>query len=61
VRGKALEDGAEGDVIKITNIQSERSIEAHVVGTGRVAVNAVLPVTAQLAVDATDANPKIEQ
>ena len=37
-RGKALESGAEGDVIKINNSQSDTVIEAEVIAAGRVAV-----------------------
>jgi flagella basal body P-ring formation protein FlgA len=36
VRGKALEAGAQGDVINVENIQSKRSVQATVVGPGRV-------------------------
>ena len=36
VRGKALEAGAQGDVINVTNIQSKRTVQAIVVGPGRV-------------------------
>ncbi len=37
-KGKALENGANGDVIRIKNAQSKSVIEAEVVGEGRVAV-----------------------
>lgn len=36
--GKALENGADGDVIKISNSQSKTVIEAEVVAAGRVSV-----------------------
>ena len=36
--GKALENGADGDVIKISNLQSKTIIEAEVVAAGRVSV-----------------------
>ena len=29
VRGKALEAGAEGDVVDVLNIQSNRTVQAH--------------------------------
>ena len=37
-QGKALESGAEGDVVKINNSQSDTVIEAEVIAAGRVAV-----------------------
>ncbi len=40
MRGKALESGAEGDLINVINIQSKRTVQAVVVGPGRVAVSA---------------------
>lgn len=38
VRGKALEAGAEGEVIQVQNLQSRKTIQAVVTGPGRVAV-----------------------
>jgi flagella basal body P-ring formation protein FlgA len=37
-RGKAMEAGAEGDTINITNLQSKRTVQAVVVGPGQVAI-----------------------
>lgn len=37
-RGKALQFGSEGDVIRIANTQSNQTIEAEVIGSGRVTV-----------------------
>jgi len=37
-QGKALQDGAEGDVIRITNSQSNKIVEAEVIAAGQVAV-----------------------
>jgi flagella basal body P-ring formation protein FlgA len=37
-RGKALEAGAAGDIIAVLNVQSNRTVQATVVGPGRVAV-----------------------
>lgn len=37
-QGKAMQSGSDGDVIRITNTQSNKTIEAEVVGSGRVAV-----------------------
>ena len=36
--GKALENGADGDVIKISNSQSKTVIEAEVITAGRVSI-----------------------
>jgi flagella basal body P-ring formation protein FlgA len=38
-RGKALEAGAAGDVIPVLNVQSNRTVQAMVIGTGQVAVS----------------------
>ena len=37
-QGKALDNGADGDTVRITNTQSKKVIEAEVTGMGRVAV-----------------------
>ena len=39
MRGKALEAGAEGDIINVLNVQSKRTIQATVTGPGRVTVS----------------------
>jgi flagella basal body P-ring formation protein FlgA len=38
-RGKALEGGAEGDVISVSNEQSKRVLQGIVIGAGRVAIS----------------------
>ena len=38
--GRALEDGGKGSVIRVTNTQSKRTIDATVLGSGQVAVRA---------------------
>ena len=38
VQGKALDNGADGDTVRITNTQSNKVIEAEVTGMGKVAV-----------------------
>lgn len=40
-QGKALQNGADGDVIQIKNAQSTQVIEAEIIGPGRVAVRTV--------------------
>ncbi len=39
VRGKAMDSGAEGDVINVTNVQSKRAVQATITGPGRVTVS----------------------
>lgn len=39
-QGKAVEDGGQGDVIRITNLQSKKTVEARVQGPGLVVVAA---------------------
>jgi flagella basal body P-ring formation protein FlgA len=41
--GKAIESGALGDVISVVNVQSKRTIQATVRGSGRVSVTAATP------------------
>ncbi len=38
MRAKALDSGAEGDVINVVNMQSKRTLEAIVIGPGQVAI-----------------------
>jgi flagellar basal body P-ring formation protein FlgA len=38
VLGKALDNGTEGDVVNVTNLQSKRTVSGVVVGRGRVAI-----------------------
>jgi flagella basal body P-ring formation protein FlgA len=43
ILGKALDPGALGDNISVLNAQSKRTIQATVIGPGRVSVNAATP------------------
>jgi flagella basal body P-ring formation protein FlgA len=38
-RGRALDDGSKGDVIRVSNAKSKKEIEAVVVGSGRVSID----------------------
>lgn len=40
-QGKALQNGADGDIIQIKNAQSTQVIEAEIIGPGRVAVRTI--------------------
>jgi flagella basal body P-ring formation protein FlgA len=50
ILGKAVEPGALGDVINVVNVQSKHTLQATVIGPGRVSVNAP---TARLAANTT--------
>src|SRR5262249_35202671 len=43
VRGKAIDPGAEGDVINVVNSQSKRTVQGTVVGPARVIVRSGAP------------------
>ena len=43
VRGKALEGGAEGDVVSVLNLQSKRTVAGTVIGRGQVAISVAMP------------------
>lgn len=45
-QGRAIEDGARGDTIRVLNVQSNRTIEATVVGTDMVSVQLMRPLAA---------------
>jgi flagella basal body P-ring formation protein FlgA len=44
VRGKALDNGTEGDVVNVMNLQSKRTLSGTVTGRGQVSITPV-PVT----------------
>ncbi|MBI2715294.1 MAG: flagellar basal body P-ring formation protein FlgA [Rhizobiales bacterium] len=59
VRGKAVEGGAEGDVISVLNEQSKRTVQGVVVGAGRVVISTSSPrLAANIAPTETAANAK---
>ena len=43
VRGKAIESGAEGDIVSVLNVQSKRTVQGTVIGPGRVSVMSMKP------------------
>ena len=45
-RGRALEDGARGRLVRIVNIDSNRTVEAEIVGPGTVMVRGLAPLVA---------------
>ncbi len=48
-RGKALDNGTEGDVVSVLNLQSKRTVTGRVSGRGQVSVEIVVPKPAQTA------------
>jgi flagella basal body P-ring formation protein FlgA len=54
VRGKAVEGGAMGDVVGVLNIQSNRTVQATVIGPGRVTIAAPGPLIASAAASASN-------
>jgi flagella basal body P-ring formation protein FlgA len=56
IRGKALENGAEGDVVNVANLQSKRTFPGVVIGRGRVSVgpaSAAVPVAVAANINAS--------
>jgi flagella basal body P-ring formation protein FlgA len=47
LRGKALDSGAEGDMVSVLNVQSKRTVEGVVTGPGRVTISSITPRLAQ--------------
>jgi flagellar basal body P-ring formation protein FlgA len=41
MRGKALENGTEGDAVNVMNLQSKRTVSGTVIGRGQVAITGV--------------------
>ncbi len=55
-RGKALENGTEGDVVNVLNLQSKRTVQGVVIGPGQVSVSIATPriVTAAASIATND-------
>jgi flagellar basal body P-ring formation protein FlgA len=43
VRGKALDNGTEGDVVSVLNLQSKRTVSGTVIGRGQVSISVATP------------------
>jgi flagella basal body P-ring formation protein FlgA len=43
IRGKAMEGGAEGDVVNVLNLQSKRTVSGVVIGRDQVAITVAVP------------------
>jgi flagellar basal body P-ring formation protein FlgA len=43
IRGKALDSGAEGDVVSVLNLQSKRTVSGVVIGRGQVSISVATP------------------
>ena len=53
VRGKATENGTEGDVVNVLNLQSKRTVTGVVSGRGQVSISVATPRPAPAAADTT--------
>ena len=58
IRGKAIENGTEGDVVNVINLQSKRTVSGVVVGRGQVAVSVPGP---RLPAPSEKLNDKVSQ
>jgi flagella basal body P-ring formation protein FlgA len=58
VRGKAVESGAEGDLVNVVNPQSKRTVQGTVTGPGRVTVVSMTPRVMAAEADATASIPR---
>jgi flagella basal body P-ring formation protein FlgA len=47
IRGKALDNGTEGDVVNVLNLQSKRTVTGTVIGRGQVAIQVAAPRLAE--------------
>jgi flagellar basal body P-ring formation protein FlgA len=57
VRGKALESGAEGDIVNVLNVQSKRTVQGTVSGPGRVDVTSRTQHAAATSVSTANLDP----
>jgi flagella basal body P-ring formation protein FlgA len=57
VRGKALESGAEGDVVNVLNLQSKRTVSGTVIGRGQVSISMAQPRIVASSAPATEPAP----
>ena len=54
MRGKALDNGTEGDVVNVMNLQSKRTLSGIVIGRGQVSISVATPrLAARQTSDAT--------
>jgi flagella basal body P-ring formation protein FlgA len=58
IRGKAMENGAEGDVVNVLNLQSKRTVSGVVIGREQVAISVASPRLAAV-VDARETTASI--
>jgi flagella basal body P-ring formation protein FlgA len=47
MRGKALDNGTEGDVVNVMNLQSKRSLSGTVIGRGQVSISPASPAASR--------------
>jgi flagella basal body P-ring formation protein FlgA len=56
VRGKAVDNGTDGDVVNAVNLQSKRTVTGVVVGRGQIEISPVMPRQVASAVPAAPAD-----
>jgi flagella basal body P-ring formation protein FlgA len=56
-RGKALDNGTEGDIVSVLNIQSKRTVTGTVTGRGQVTIQVATPQPMQAASAAPETTP----
>jgi flagella basal body P-ring formation protein FlgA len=61
MRGKALDNGTEGDVVNVMNLQSKRTVSGTVSGRGQVSITVATPRPAAAAPDTTSSLGAAEQ
>jgi flagella basal body P-ring formation protein FlgA len=59
IRGKALENGTEGDVVSVLNLQSKRTVSGVVIGRGQVSIMVATPRLPEATTDAPEATSTI--
>ena len=57
MRGKALDNGTEGDVVSVMNLQSKRTVSGTVIGRGQVSITPVAARPAQTSDAASSLSP----
>jgi flagella basal body P-ring formation protein FlgA len=57
MRGKAVDGGAEGDTVSVTNLQSKRVVQGTVIGPGQVLVAPIAPTVTATATPTVNPQP----
>ncbi len=57
IRGKALDNGTEGDVVSVLNLQSKRTVSGVVIGRGQVSIQVATPRPAEAPASTSSLQP----